>query len=109
MGRYLKSYEDRGDTLIMINSNKHLQSILKKHNIEDELDFFVTLWENSEPASAKSLKKHFVSNVLGVNYKEINLYTKCEWKDMRLPSDDVFSDIYKALLIDNKRSKSIEG
>jgi len=90
---------------IKINSNKHLKIVLEKHDIEEDLEFFSRLWTNNEPASARSIKKHFISNVIGIDYKDINLYVSNVWEDMKLPSDDVFVDIYRALVTDHKRSR----
>lgn len=90
---------------IKINSNKHLKIVLEKYDIQENLEFFSRLWTNSEPASSRSLKKHFISSVTGIDYKDINLYVNNVWEDMKLPSDDVFVDIYRALVTDHKRSK----
>jgi hypothetical protein len=87
-----------------VNANKYLKIALKKHALEKDFEFFSTLWANNEPASARSLKKYFISSMLNVDYRNINLYVENWREDIQLPNDVAFADIYRALVADHNNS-----
>jgi hypothetical protein len=84
----------------------HLNKVLKKYNLEAwKNDIYRRL--DAEPGSPAALKKHFISILTGEDYYAIDLKDPVTWgdvpEDVKMPPDQAFLDMYKAIVMDQKR------
>lgn len=91
-----------------------LKKTLKKHGLEDYLDFFSDVWNTREPRGPLAVKRAFIAGNSTFDAKnsdenfalsqEVDLNDPATWGDIKvLPSDEFFAEVFKAMVADQKR------